>query len=210
MIYINKGKEPCELTTFNANRKGKNINWNDDSQIPPNLKPAIKRSLNVEQYGRCAYCTREIGDDCQIEHYIPRATNLKLTWDYNNMLGVDNSVAMPQKYKNTCENGRGSKALHINPRDMGDMSGIYYSRDGRIKHDRYQDELDNVLSLNKDVYVNNRKNLLARLECTLKCMKKNGITINLNEIRKEYIDNNIVKPLCQIVLWFIDNRKLIY
>lgn len=41
-------------------------------------------------------------------------------------------------------------------------------------------------------------------------MKKNGITINLNEIRKEYIDNNIVKPLCQIVLWFIDNRKLIY
>ena len=134
MIYINKGKEPNELTTFNANRKCKNIKW-DDSNIPPDLKPAIKRSLNAEQKGRCAYCTRKIGDDCQIEHYIPRDENSKFTWDYNNMLGVDNSKTMPAKYKKTCENGRMAKKLHIDPRNINDMRGIYYSRDGRIKHD---------------------------------------------------------------------------
>lgn len=211
MIYIDKRKEPEELQVFNMQRKRRNINWNDKN-IPPSLKSVIRKSLCKEQHYRCAYCTREIDVDCQIEHYISRNSNTKLIWDYNNMLAVDNTKSKSQKkYSGTCENGKGSKELHIDPRNKEDMNGIYYSHNGRIKHDKYQDDLDNILHLNDQVYTENRKNLITTLETRLKTTKENGISINIETIRNEYLDeNNVAKPLQGIVVWFIDNKKLIY
>ena len=156
MRLINKGKEPEELTIFNRNNVNRFVKW-DDKNIPANLKPAIRKSLVSEQKGLCAYCMRVIGNDCQIEHYIARSTKQSLCWDYTNMLGVDNSNTLPLKYKNLCENGRGNMPLSINPLNVSHMQGIYYLRDGTIKHDLYQKDLDNVLNLNEPVFKAARK-----------------------------------------------------
>lgn len=202
MRLINKGKEPEELTIFNRNNANRIVKW-DDKNIPANLKPAIRKSLVSEQQGLCAYCMRKISDDCQIEHFIARSKNQSLCWDYNNMLGVDNSNTLPPQYKNLCENGRGNMPLSINPLNLSHMQGIYYLRDGTIKHNLYQKDLDNVLNLNKPVFKAARKAKMYGIDRAVAGLKSGVV-----DIYKQLVQNcDPQNAFAGVEFWYINDLK---
>lgn len=185
MRLINKGNEPEELAIFNRNNAKRIVKW-DDECVPANLKPAIRKSLVIEQQGLCSYCMREIGEDCQIEHFIARSKNQSHCWDYNNMLGVDNSRTLPLKYKNLCENGRGDKAISINPLNPLHMQGIYYLKDGTIKHDVYQNDLNDVLKLNEPVFKAARKAKIDGIDRAIAGLRTAGVPNIYVHLKQSY------------------------
>ena len=195
MFYITKGSEPGELTTFRQNiiNQKKTYDWND---CPIQVKNAIRKKLVLEQNGLCAYCTREIGEDCQIEHFYSRNQYSQKMFDYDNMLGVDNSKKVDYRFKGICENGRGSKSLTLSPLDQTLMNGIYYLSDGTIKHDLFQNDLDNVLHLNHNVFKMARKNLL-------KAVKARMPYCNINTLISTYE----TEPYGGIVVYYLNRLK---
>ena len=163
MFYITKGNEPNELKVFRQNiaYKKRAYNWDD---CPPQVKKAIRTQLVHDQNGLCAYCTRKIDENCQIEHFYSRDSYSNKMFDYDNMLGVDNSRTMDRRFKGLCENGRGARPLQLSPLDGNKISGIYYLSDGTIKHDSFQNDIDNILKLNHVVFKNKRKDLLKTIK----------------------------------------------
>lgn len=210
MIYINKGQEPEELKIFNRNRGKRFIQWGDKS-VPPAVYAEIKKSLCKEQKGYCAYCLRLIDEACRVEHFIPRSKNSSLIWDYNNMLGVDNPQQLPPKYRGMCENGRGNKSLSISPLNIAHMSGIYYLKDGRIMHDKYQSDLDNVLRLNSDSFKAARKAIFDGVDRAYKPLVEQNIA-NIYDILLENYINSTNNDFSEVAVWYLNdlhNKKII-
>lgn len=196
MFYITKGTEPSELTTFRQSIKNqrKPYNWND---CPCHVKKAIRKQLVKEQNNLCAYCTREIDEDCQIEHFYSRNQYPQKMFDYNNMLGVDNSKKVDYRFRGLCENGRGCQNLDLSPLDPLLMHGIYYLSDGTIKHDKHQNDLDNVLRLNHNIFKTKRAQILKSIK---QCM------LNANDLNY-FIDYYKKVPYGGIVVYYLEHKK---
>lgn len=195
MFYITKGNEPSELTTFRQSIKNqrKPYNWDD---CPWQVKNAIRKQLVKEQNNLCAYCTRGIDEDCQIEHFYSRSQHPQKMFDYNNMLGVDNRKKLTSGFKGICEDGRGSQLLNLSPLDQSLMDGIYYLSDGTIKHDKYQNDLDLVLHLNDNTFKNARAQLLKSI--------KGWISDSDTDY---YINFYKTAPHGGIVVYYLEHRK---
>lgn len=203
MIYINKGQEPEELKIFNRNRGKRFIQWGDKS-VPQSVYVDIRKSLYYEQKGSCAYCLRHIYEDCQIEHFIPRSKDPSKIWDYNNMLGVDNSKKIPLKYSNMCENGRGNAALTINPLNIVHMKGIYYLKNGKIMHDSYQADLDDVLRLNSYAFRAARKAIFDGIDRAYQPLLEQKIP-NLYDLLILSYQNGDVNDFDEVAIWYLND-----
>lgn len=114
-------------------------------------KRIVQESLVAEQHGLCAYCMRRIDADkgSSIEHVIPQhgadgTDNLDKSLDYGNML----AVCVPRGGVLTCDKSRGNRALKVNPLDERTLSGIKYTRDGRIGSDDPDIDHDLNVTLN--------------------------------------------------------------
>lgn len=210
MIYINKGQEPEELKIFNRNRGKRFIQWGDKS-VPQSVYGDIRKSLYYEQKGNCAYCLRRIDENCQIEHFIPRSKDSSKVWDYNNMLGVDNAKKIASKYFGLCENGRGNAELTISPLNITHMQGIRYLRNGKIIHDSYQTDLDNVLQLNHPNFMSARKAIFDAIDKTYQPLLKQN-ACNIYDYLMENYENSEMTNFNEVAIWYLNylhNKNII-
>lgn len=154
MIPIKKSSPPAELAKEVFALK----NTPDIRLCYENLKASkqpIKDSLVKEQHGLCAYCMRRIRADkhSSIEHIVPQhdadgTPHDRESVDYGNML----AVCRPKSGPLTCGRSKGNAHMKVNPLDPSTLSGIYYTRDGRIRStdDAVDADLKKTLNLNSE------------------------------------------------------------
>lgn len=165
MKYIEKeaGNEPSTLkeyreTTPNATYKG----FGDTGQL-------LKKALLVEQGHICAYCMQRITlklneqykPKIEVEHFQSQKKYPDKDLDYNNMLGVCNGNLGGNEH---CDKSKKEKSLtHLNPLKPEIEHCIVYSTSGRIEangsNKHIEDELNEILNLNNQNLIDNRKNL---------------------------------------------------
>jgi len=155
MIKINKSEEPTCLNNL-RNSQIPRINYyslKDDCLLE------VRKTLNRDQKGLCAYCQRKFQSITFIEHYIPRADNgrgKELELQYSNFLGVCSGKYYVDRKTGEailfCSTKRGDQPLSINPENQLDIDTLFYDEENRIKSSNqvYQNELDNILNLNFD------------------------------------------------------------
>lgn len=85
MKHIHKGAAPDSLTRWTALG---NENWQPAySNMPQDIKKAVKEALMVEQGWLCCYCERHLTDeDSHIEHFHPQSNPEVDPLDFSNML----------------------------------------------------------------------------------------------------------------------------
>lgn len=215
MLYIEKSREPAELTQ--AKRDGL-THYGD---LSGKSKMAVKQALLWEQGELCAYCMKHISmKDIQIEHYIAQNPeygdyDAALTIDYNNMLGVcsGNKFGRGTRERLTCDQHRGNAKLTIDPRSKASVAKIKYKTDGTIcsDDDDIQRDLDIILNLNcPAAYLkeNRRRALDALKNDMLKNFPGKRATRAYLEKRLAHFQNASVKTeFAGILIWFL-NRQL--
>jgi len=174
----------------------------------------LRSSLYIEQKGLCAYCMQKIKNDktSKIEHFYPRNKNNEL--DYNNLLLVCMGGSdRKDNFKNlTCDSHKENFIITINPLSKKDINTIYYKNNGEIcsKDEKMNNEIDNILNLNHQNLLENRKAVLdilkkeIRNEILNKSNKNYRQLINkkLNQIKKQKIYPSYVG----IMIWYLDKK----
>jgi len=147
----------------------------------------IRVALLKEQGYICAYCMKRIDNrvndkglpNTRIEHYQaqnpdePQRDN-ELQMNFLNMLGVCDGREGKPKHDQTCDKRRGNDTLTIDPRKAFCEQLIAYG-DGTIYSDNenIDQELNDVLGLNNQNLINERKYVRKKVRETLNSYKKN-------------------------------------
>lgn len=179
-------------------------------------KEELRDSLLTEQGHICCYCMQRIKKDkMKIEHWRSQDEYPDLQLDYNNLLGAcEGNQGLPERLQH-CDTKKGNARLTINPTDnlknCEDLikylpNGIIYSDDTAIN-----DELNEVLNLNIQTLVNNRKVILDILIQQLKSEQPSGdwTAAMLNKKIQEWSDQNKdgkYKPYCQIAIYYLKKK----
>ena len=200
MILIKKKSEPHSLTTYK-----KTINASFDNQ-PSKVKEDLRKSLLEEQGYICAYCMKRIEEsaDIKIEHYEARNSTNELS--YKNLLAVCKGNKGSSKERQTCDTKKGNRVLHINPQKVGDISTIFFTRNGEVKSTNllFQKDLDEVLNLNDKF-----GNLISARKSALKALQKKITPMNKNQIEKLYNKLKNAERKIEyvgILLWYLEKK----
>lgn len=200
MILIKKKSEPHSLTAYK-----KTINASFDNQ-PSKVKEDLRKSLLEEQGYICAYCMKRIEEssDIKIEHYEARNSTNELS--YKNLLAVCKGNEGSSKERQTCDTQKGNRPLHINPQKIGDITTIFFTRNGEIKstNSLFQKDLDDVLNLN-DKY----GKLISARKSALKALQKKITPMNKNQIEKLYTHLKKAERKMEyvgILLWYLEKK----
>lgn len=200
MILIKKKSEPHSLTTYK-----KTINASFDNQ-PSKVKEDLRKSLLEEQGYICAYCMKRIEEsaDIKIEHYEARNRTNELS--YKNLLAVCKGNEGSSKERQTCDTKKGNRVLHINPQKVGDISTIFFTRNGEVKSTNllFQKDLDEVLNLNDKF-----GNLISARKSALKALQKKITPMNKNQIEKLYNKLKSAERKIEyvgILLWYLEKK----
>lgn len=179
-------------------------------------KEELRDSLLTEQGHICCYCMQRIKKDkMKIEHWRSQDEYPDLQLDYNNLLGACEGGQGFPKHLQHCDTKKGNEKLTINPIDnlknCEDLikylpNGIIYSDDTAINN-----ELNQVLNLNIQTLVNNRKVILDILIQQLKSEQAKGdwTAAMLNKKIKEWSDkqkDGKYKPYCQIAIYYLKKK----
>ena len=152
-------------------------------------KEAIKDILLREQHYRCAYCTCKIlSGNSTIEHYIPQSKDALLSLEYRNLFAVCIATReLKWKFK-TCDDRRGDRELHIDPRKQTDIDTISYKHDGEIvsSNEIFCQDLNVSLNLNAYRLKNNRR---SAWESIVKCACRR----NDSQLKKQQIQRYLYK-----------------
>lgn len=137
MKYIQKGKEPVELTQWKAKA---NENWKPRYEyMYHDVKDLVKKALMAEQGYICCYCERRLDDDySHIEHFRTQSGFEELAISYDNMIC---SCQKPKRKEEKiepehCGALRGKwfdEDLFISPFDPNCEERFAYSGDGHIR-----------------------------------------------------------------------------
>ena len=200
MILIKKKSEPHSLTIYK-----KTINASFDNQ-PSKVKEDLRKSLLEEQGYICAYCMKRIEEsaDIKIEHYEARNSTNELS--YKNLLAVCKGNEGSSKERQTCDTKKGNRVLHINPQKVGDISTIFFTRNGEVKSTNllFQKDLDEVLNLNDKF-----GNLISARKSALKALQKKIAPMNKNQIEKLYNKLKSAERKIEyvgILLWYLKKK----
>ena len=200
MILIKKKSEPHSLTIYK-----KTINASFDNQ-PSKVKEDLRKSLLEEQGYICAYCMKRIEEsaDIKIEHYEARNSTNELS--YKNLLAVCKGNKGSSKERQTCDTKKGNRVLHINPQKVGDISTIFFTRNGEVKSTNllFQKDLDEVLNLNDKF-----GNLISARKSALKALQKKITPMNKNQIEKLYNKLKSAERKIEyvgILLWYLKKK----
>lgn len=200
MILIKKKSEPHSLTIYK-----KTINASFDNQ-PSKVKEDLRKSLLEEQGYICAYCMKRIEEsaDIKIEHYEARNSTNELS--YKNLLAVCKGNEGSSKERQTCDTKKGNRVLHINPQKVGDISTIFFTRNGEVKSTNllFQKDLDEVLNLNDKF-----GNLISARKSALKALQKKITPMNKNQIEKLYNKLKSAERKIEyvgILLWYLKKK----
>lgn len=200
MILIKNKSEPHSLTIYK-----KTINASFDNQ-PSKVKEDLRKSLLEEQGYICAYCMKRIEEsaDIKIEHYEARNSTNELS--YKNLLAVCKGNEGSSKERQTCDTKKGNRVLHINPQKVGDISTIFFTRNGEVKSTNllFQKDLDEVLNLNDKF-----GNLISARKSALKALQKKITPMNKNQIEKLYNKLKSAERKIEyvgILLWYLKKK----
>ena len=171
MRTIRKNGEPASLT---AHRKQPNADYDNYED-----KDTLRQSLVGEQRGLCCYCQSRIRPDAasmKIEHWQCQANYPARQLDYRNLLGACLGGQGRPEQEQHCDTRKGNEGLCFNPADPEHNieSKIRFLGDGRIQSTdaEFDRQLNEVLNLNLDRLVRNRKAVLTAFQQRLQAGKK--------------------------------------
>ena len=200
MILIKKKLEPHSLTEYKQI-----INASFDN-LPSEIKDDIRKSLLKEQGYICAYCMKRIEEnsDIKIEHYEARNNENELV--YKNLLAVCKGNEGYSKERQTCDTQKGNQILHIDPQKLGDISTIFFTRNGEVKSTNsiFQRDLDEILNLNDEF-----GKLIPARKAALKALQKKITPMNKNKIEKLYNELKTSERKIEyvgIILWYLEKK----
>ena len=200
MILIKKKLEPHSLTEYKQI-----INASFDN-LPSEIKDDIRKSLLKEQGYICAYCMKRIEEnsDIKIEHYEARNNENELV--YKNLLAVCKGNEGYSKERQTCDTQKGNQILHIDPQKLGDISTIFFTRNGEVKSTNsiFQRDLDEILNLNDEF-----GKLIPARKAALKALQKKITPMNKNKIEKLYNELKTSERKIEyvgILLWYLEKK----
>jgi len=160
-----KGREPQSLV---EHRLKSFTNYNNYPH-----KDELRASLLTEQGCICCYCMQRISADrMKIEHWRSQDEYPQFQLDYNNLFGACQGGQGSPSHLQHCDTKKGNTEITINPlnnhRNCEDL--IKYLATGKIYSDdeTIDKDLNDVLNLNMQTLVNNRKEVL---ELVLKQLK---------------------------------------
>ena len=110
------------------------------------------------------------------------------------------------KERQTCDTKKGNRVLHINPQKVGDISTIFFTRNGEVKSTNllFQKDLDEVLNLNDKF-----GNLISARKSALKALQKKITPMNKNQIEKLYNKLKSAERKIEyvgILLWYLKKK----
>ena len=210
MILIKKRKEPEEWLAYR-------LTEGVDYQATPELV----NSLYEEQGYICAYCMRRIPhqdkvstEDHRVEHMLSRENHDDRKLDYSNMV-----VCCPGHIgdEDHCDKKKGSLDISFSPMDQVFINSLSYCSDGKIKssNSKYNKELNDILNLNTELLVKNRKGMIDEMVNQLKMYVKRKGTLDKSFLihmiekyssmfKKE--DKLMYHPYCGVALYYLQNK----
>jgi uncharacterized protein (TIGR02646 family) len=208
MKRIIKGREPQSLF---QHRQKQFANYNNYAE-----KDELRTSLLTEQGHICCYCMQRISiDKMKIEHWKSQDDYEELQLDYNNLLGACQGSEGSPNHLQHCDTKKGNTKITINPvdnlRNCEDL--IKYLGNGEISSDdvTINNDLNQVLNLNMQTLVNNRKEVLEVVIKDLKSQHPKGDWTEaiLNKKIQQWSDkqnDGKYKPYCQIVIYHLRKK----
>lgn len=209
MKHIVKGKEPQSLLEHRLQPYADYDNYRE--------KDELRESLLTEQGHICCYCMgRIVKNKMKIEHWQPQSSYPNLQLAYPNLLGACEGNQGGRKDLQHCDTKKGESEITINPTDPIKKCDrlIKYSSNGRIYSDdvTIDEELNNVLNLNQETLIKNRK---AVLDSLIRYLNKKypdkswTIEILTKEIAKltQLNQDSQYQPYCQVAISYL-NKKL--
>ncbi|MBO3457199.1 TIGR02646 family protein [Aetokthonos hydrillicola Thurmond2011] len=208
MKRIVKDREPQSLF---QHRQKKFANYNNYVE-----KDELRVSLLTDQGHICCYCMQRISiDKMKIEHWQSQDNYEHLQLDYNNLLGACQGGEGSPNHLQHCDTKKGNTEITINPldnhRNCEELikyhgNGEIYSEDVTINN-----ELNEVLNLNMQTLVNNRKEVLEIVLQQLKIQhpKGNWTEAILNKKIQQWShkqNDRKYKPYCQIVIYYLKKK----
>lgn len=184
-------------------------------------KEDIRLALLKEQGYICAYCMRRIDNNRQkgipqtkIEHYIPQAEAADLNLNYINMIGVCKGNEDQPELQFTCDTKRGNAPLTIDPRKKSCESYIAYQPDGVIysTNEQIDKELNEILGLNNDILVKNRRSVVEIIRNSLeKRYKKKNQTWSKSDLTQAISlwkekKNGKHKEYCMAAIYYLEKK----
>ncbi|MBD2443132.1 TIGR02646 family protein [Dolichospermum sp. FACHB-1091] len=223
MKRIIKGSEPPSLLQY---RQTQDANY--DGYHP---KKPLKEALLTEQGYICCYCMQRISiDNMEIEHNKAQNEDCypHLQLDYKNLIascsgnrgkGLKNFHCNARKgYYEGKKNNEGKNIIckiKLNPADSDKNCENYikYSYTGKIFSDdeTINHELNEILNLNHEILVKNRKNTLSSVIIALnkkfpnKTWSKEAIKKKLEELSSKDAEDKY-SPYCQYIVWYLSKR----
>lgn len=210
MKHIIKTKEPKSLLEHRLKTFSDYDNYDK--------KEELRTSLLTEQGYICCYCMQRISDyQMKIEHWKSQDGHPELQLDYNNLLGAcQGGQGFPSNLQH-CDTKKGSTEITINPLDSNknceDLiryrgNGEIYSLEIDINHD-----LNEILNLNTQTLVNNRKDVLElAIKQLIKEQPKGNWTVAMLSQQITFWSdkqkNGKYKPYCQIVIYHLKKKLL--
>ncbi len=147
LINIDVDSEPDCL------KKLRNENKTYDDLKDDCLKK-VRKLLNTQQEGYCAYCEQKFKSIVFIEHYISQQEDNTQDLMFSNFLGVCSGKFYVDKKTGKhiahCDTSRGATPLTINPKLQEHIDTIFYDENGRIASTNpdFNKDIDDILNLN--------------------------------------------------------------
>lgn len=203
MRLISKGKEPTSLL---HHRQQLFADYDNYSK-----KDDLRKSLVREQYGLCCYCQSRIkpnADDMKIEHWQCQDNYPSRQLDYNNLLGACQGGKGKPENQQHCDTFKRNLELSFCPADPSHNieARLSFRGDGRIvsQDTEIDRELNEVLNLNTELLVNNRKAVLTAFQQRLQAGKKLD---PLKELEKwNDTTNNDLPEFSQVIIFYLKKK----
>lgn len=206
MKQIKKNKEPGSLI---AHRKTAHANYDNYPQ-----KDELRISLHNEQGGICCYCLGYIEPESsamKIEHFKCQEDFPEHQLEYWNLLGACKGGEGQSGHLQHCDTYKGKKVLNFYPPNpnpnIEDL--INYGNDGSVTSPNInlQREINEVLNLNVNYLVNNRKAALDGFKTGLSKYKSPLKKSTLQKWLEDWSGNQgPYRPYCMVVAYWIKKR----
>lgn len=122
MIELQHNTEPAELGAYL--RQHPDSSWDDPAF--ETVRPIVRRQLNHEQEGLCAYCEGYLqDDDGHVEHIKSKKLNPALTFVYDNLAHSCNATGH-------CGHLKKRQVLPVEPRPGCNRFFILMAQDGKL------------------------------------------------------------------------------
>lgn len=210
MRTIIKGPEPASLT---AHRKNPHSDYDNYE-----AKAELRHTLVNEQRGLCCYCMGRINSavkGMKIEHWRSQTEFRDEQLNYGNLLAACLGGEGQPRHQQHCDTRKGEREIEWNPADPVHHieTRIRYGIDGSIHGDdtKFDEQLNDVLNLNRPILRNNRKFLLDAILSWWKHEKariRGPVPRNrfVREKERRVPSEGQLRPYCQVTIWWLDQR----